>query len=234
VSLRATVAALPGSEFAARVVSALVLAALALLAAWGGPLWVALFWAFAAVATLVEWWALVAPGGAVWRLAGILYAAALVAAPVVLRADPAWGLWALLWLYVTVWGSDIMAYACGRTLGGPKLWRRVSPGKTWSGLAGGTLCGVAAAVAVAALAGVPDLGAVAVLSFAVALASQGGDLLESAIKRRFGAKDTSHAIPGHGGVMDRIDGFVVAATLAALVGVTRAGWGHAGEGVLLW
>jgi phosphatidate cytidylyltransferase len=222
------------SEFATRVVSAVVLAALALLAAWGGVLWVALFWAAAAAATLVEWWRLTAAGGAPWRLAGILYAGAVVAAPAVLRDDPRWGFAALLWLYAVVWGSDVMAYAVGRAVGGPKLWPRVSPGKTWSGLAGGTLGATALAVAVAAAFAVPDLGAVAGLSFVVALASQGGDLLESAIKRRFGAKDSSHAIPGHGGVMDRIDGFVIAATVAAAVGVARAGFGHAGEGLLLW
>jgi phosphatidate cytidylyltransferase len=140
----------------------------------------------------------------------------------------------VLWLYVVVWGSDIMAYACGRTLGGPKLWPRVSPGKTWSGLAGGTVFGAGAALAVAGLAGVPNLGAVAVLSFVVALVSQGGDLLESAIKRRFGVKDSGHAIPGHGGVMDRIDGFVAAAAVVAVIGIVRAGWWHVGEGVLLW
>jgi phosphatidate cytidylyltransferase len=224
----------PGAEFAVRFASAVVLAALALLAAWGGTLWVVLFWAVAAVATLVEWWARVAPGGPVWRAAGILYAGALVVAPAVLRADPGFGLWALLWVYVVVWGSDVMAYACGRTLGGPKLWPRVSPGKTWSGLIGGTLCATILAVAVAALAGASNLGVMAAVSFFVALSSQGGDLLESAIKRRFGVKDSSHVIPGHGGVMDRIDGFVIAAALSAAIGVARAGTGHAGEGLLLW
>lgn len=221
-------------DLATRMVSAVVLAALALLAAWAGVLWVALFWAGAAVATLVEWWSLTTTGGAAWRLTGFVYAAAVVIAPVVLRDDPSWGLAALLWLYAVVWGSDVMAYVVGRSVGGPKLWPRVSPGKTWSGLIGGTLGAVALASVVGAAFSVPDLGAVAGLGFVVALASQGGDLLESAIKRRFGAKDTSHVIPGHGGVMDRIDGFVIAGTLAAVVGVARAGFGHAGEGLLLW
>jgi phosphatidate cytidylyltransferase len=197
-----------GSELALRIVSAVVLAALALAAAWAGGGWLAAFWAVAGLGTLVEWWRLTAPGGAGWRLAGVVYAA--------------------------VWLSDIMAFACGRTLGGPKLWPRLSPKKTWSGLLGGTAAGTAGAVVVAAVAGAPLLGPVAVLSFVVALASQGGDLLESAVKRRFGAKDSSHVIPGHGGIMDRIDGFVTAAALAALVGALRAGIGHAGEGVLSW
>ncbi|HVV93764.1 MAG TPA: phosphatidate cytidylyltransferase [Hyphomicrobiales bacterium] len=223
-----------GSELALRIASAIVLAALALGAAWAGGGWLAAFWAVAAVGTLVEWWRLTAPGGPIWQLAGVVYAAILVAAPVVLRGDPAWGFAALLWLYAAVWLSDIMAFACGRALGGPKLWPRLSPKKTWSGLLGGTVAGTGGAVAVAWAAGAPALGPVALLSFVVALASQGGDLLESALKRRFGAKDSSHVIPGHGGIMDRIDGFVTAAALAALVGVLRAGLGHAGEGVLAW
>jgi phosphatidate cytidylyltransferase len=223
-----------GSELALRIASAVVLAALALAAAWAGGGWLAAFWAVAGLGTLVEWWRLTAPGGAGWRLAGVVYAAVLVAGPVILRDDPRWGFAALLWLYAAVWLSDIMAFACGRTLGGPKLWPRLSPKKTWSGLLGGTAAGTAGAVVVAAVAGAPLLGPVAVLSFVVALASQGGDLLESAVKRRFGAKDSSHVIPGHGGIMDRIDGFVTAAALAALVGALRAGIGHAGEGVLSW
>jgi phosphatidate cytidylyltransferase len=222
------------SELALRVASALVLAALALAAAWAGGAWLAAFWAAAALGTLVEWWRLTAAGGPTWRLAGVVYAGALAAAPVILRGDPRWGLAALLWLYAAVWASDVMAYACGRTFGGPKLWPRLSPNKTWSGLVGGTLGGTGVAVAVAAAAGVPALGPVVPLSFVVALASQGGDLLESAIKRRFGAKDSSHAIPGHGGIMDRIDGFVTAASLAAIVGAARLGLGHAGAGVLAW
>jgi phosphatidate cytidylyltransferase len=223
-----------GSELLVRGASAIVMAALALAATWAGGLWFAAFWGLAALGTLAEWWRLVASGGWAWRLAGVLYAVAVAAAPVILRGDPLWGMAALLWLYAAVWLSDIMAFACGRLIGGPRLWPALSPRKTWAGLIGGTLGGTVAAVCVAAAAGAAALAPVVALSFAVALASQGGDLLESAIKRRFGAKDSSHVIPGHGGIMDRIDGFVIAATVAAVVGAVHAGFGHAGEGVLSW
>ncbi len=100
--------------------------------------------------------------------------------------------------------ADVGAYFAGRLLGGPRLWRRVSPGKTWSGAAGGLLAAAIAGMVCGLVAGWPP-GRVLLLSIGVGIASQCGDLLESALKRRFDIKDSSHLIPGHGGVMDRLD-----------------------------
>lgn len=169
-----------------------------------------------------------------WAGAGAVYAAAIVMAPVLLRADPAFGLAAILLLFAVVWASDICAYFGGRLIGGPKLWARVSPKKTWSGAVVGTLCAIAAALAVAAWARLAAFGAIAGLAFILSVASAAGDLFESAIKRRFAAKDASQLIPGHGGLMDRLDGFVAAALLAAAVGVARGGLEAASRGLLIW
>ncbi len=125
-------------------------------------------------------------------------------------------------MFAVVWTTDVGAFFAGRSLGGPKLWSAVSPKKTWSGFVGGLLGAVAIGTAVAALGPVfgaePPFGlaAVAVVSAAASLVSQVGDLLESALKRQFSVKDSGHLIPGHGGVMDRLDGFVAVALLVAI------------------
>ena len=129
---------------------------------------------------------------------------------------PTLGLLAVIFVIVIVIASDTAGFLSGRLLGGPKLWPRVSPNKTWAGFIGALV----ASSIVGALFwfAVPD-GSVVRLAAAGAMLSfvaQAGDLAESAIKRRFGAKDTSTLIPGHGGVMDRVDGLVAAATAVGL------------------
>jgi phosphatidate cytidylyltransferase len=175
-------------------------------------------------------------GARFWSGAGVLYAGALIASPVLLRASPAYGLAAVLWLFAVVWTTDIMAYFGGRLIGGPKLWPRVSPGKTWSGAlvgtASGALCGALVGVlgAPSGVRLVPFL----ILGLAASIVAQLGDLFESAVKRRFGAKDSSHLIPGHGGMMDRLDGFVAAAAFAALVGWWRSSGDWIASGLFQW
>lgn len=169
-----------------------------------------------------------------WAIAGLLYAAAVVLGPTVLRDGGTLGFVAILWLFALVWGTDVAAYFAGRAIGGPKLWPRLSPKKTWSGFIGGTLAGTALALLVVAVAGVRIGLPLAVVTWVVAVASQGGDLLESAVKRRFAAKDAGAIIPGHGGVMDRLDGFLVAAVLAAAIGLARGGAGDPAGGLLAW
>ena len=157
-------------------------------------------------------------------LAGIPYFAPGIIALLWLRADDVVGRGNLLFLIAIVWASDIGAYAAGRLIGGPKLAPAISPGKTWSGAVGGLL----AALAVAALfPGGPSWRGLAVAAL-LGVASQAGDLLESAIKRGFGVKDSGRSIPGHGGLLDRIDGLLAAAPAAALL----AAW--LGRGVELW
>ena len=145
-----------------------------------------------------------------------------------------WGLTALFFLFANVWITDIFAYFCGRAIGGPLLWPRVSPKKTWSGAIGGLVGGVAASVAVAYASGIGRLGIVGVMALVLSVLAQAGDLFESAVKRRFGAKDASHLIPGHGGLMDRLDGFLVAALAALLIGMIRQGTAAPARGLLLW
>jgi phosphatidate cytidylyltransferase len=179
--------------------------------------------------------AALASGAAPPRLmagAGVFYAGAMLVAVCLLRASAAGGLWAILWLFGVVWGADVMAFVGGRLIGGPKLWPRLSPAKTWSGFGVGIFCGAAAGLVAAGAANSP----VGLFCFGLATAavSQGGDLLESALKRRFGVKDSSQLIPGHGGLMDRLDGFAAAALSTALFGALRYGVGEMAAGVFNW
>lgn len=195
-----------------RVASALVLAPVALACVWfGGIAWYALVTA-AGLGVCWEWWKM-CRGEPLPLLAGFGYAVLAVAALAWLRADPAGGRPALIFLLVVVWCSDIGAYAAGRLIGGRKLAPSISPGKTWSGAAGGLLAAIVGAEVVAALWNGrpgPAMLAAAVLG----VASQLGDLLESAVKRQFGVKDSGHLIPGHGGLLDRLDGLMAAALVA--------------------
>jgi phosphatidate cytidylyltransferase len=140
-----------------------------------------------------------------WLAAGLVYMGAAMCALIVFRARGLEGALVILWLVLIVVAADVGAYFVGRTLGGPRLWRRVSPGKTWAGAIGGLAFAGIAGIGFGLAAGW-DAGRLALLSLGVGVASQLGDLLESAVKRRFGVKDASRLIPGHGGVMDRLDG----------------------------
>ena len=190
--------------------------------------------ALALVATGGALAALLAPAGRrAWSAAGVVYAGALVSL-VLLRADVQYGFLAVVFLFAVVWVTDILAYFVGRAIGGPKLWPRVSPKKTWSGAVGGAVAAMVAGSATAAIAGLTHVPAVAVLALGLSVVSQAGDFAESAIKRRFGAKDASHLIPGHGGLMDRLDGFLAAVLIAAIVGVMRGGADASARGLLVW
>jgi phosphatidate cytidylyltransferase len=256
------------ADLGPRVLSSLVLAALAIAVLWAGGIAFALFWLAAALAILWEWQALIGDArqrvgfliGAVGiavaaafatyialglaflalgitavlsalimadreRLiaaAGVLYAGALVVCAIALRLSDAFGLLAIVWLFALVWGTDIMAYFGGRLIGGPKLWPRISAGKTWSGtlsgVFGGALIGLAAAMIAVEHAPLVTL---FLLGLLLAVVSQAGDLAESALKRRFGVKDSGALIPGHGGVMDRLDGFTAVCICAAMIGALR-------------
>jgi phosphatidate cytidylyltransferase len=169
-----------------------------------------------------------------WIAAGVPYAGALGVAPIVLRSDNGEGFLAIIFLFAVVWTTDIAAYFAGRAIGGPKLMPRVSPNKTWSGAIGGTLAAVVVALALAKVTALSGLFAIAMLAVILSICAQGGDLFESFLKRRFGAKDSGHLIPGHGGLMDRLDGFVTASVVAALIGLLRGGFEAPGRGLLVW
>jgi phosphatidate cytidylyltransferase len=169
-----------------------------------------------------------------WVAAGIPYAGAIGIAPVLLRFDDDYGFLAIVFLFAVVWSTDIAAYFVGRAAGGPKLAPRWSPNKTWSGAIGGTMGAAIAAVAVAMAAGLRNIIVLTLIAVVLSLIAQAGDLFESALKRRFDAKDSSHLIPGHGGVMDRLDGFVAAATLACVLGLVHSGIHAPARGFLMW
>jgi phosphatidate cytidylyltransferase len=177
--------------------------------------------------------AALAPERRIWTVAGFFYAAAAQIGAILMRMDSDHGLSALFLILLVVWATDIGGFVAGRGLGGPKLWPRISPNKTWAGAIGGFAASLVVASGFAAFrfAGtVPLLALGAVLS----IAAQCGDLFESAIKRRFGVKDSGRLIPGHGGVLDRLDGFVAAIVLAAIFGLLRGGVDGVGRGLMVW
>ena len=175
-----------------------------------------------------------APAAAFWAAGGLIYAGAAFLGPALLRRDAELGFAAFLFLAATVWCTDTCAFAVGRSFGGPLLWRQISPNKTWSGAIGGLAGGVAGGALVAYAEGLGRLALIGVIALVLSALSQAGDLLESAIKRHFGAKDTSQLIPGHGGLMDRLDGFLIAAAAALLIGVLRQGTDAPAHGLLVW
>lgn len=271
---------LTASNLLLRVVSAAVLAPLALVAAYIGGLPFALFWGIAALVVLWEWMTLVvgpnyrllvlscaaaiavadflawlgrpvtalfmvglgALAGAIfapserrlWVIAGAGYAGGMVLAPVFLRADAGFGFAVILLVFAIVWTTDVLGYFAGRAFGGPKLWPAVSPKKTWSGAIAGTVGAVVVALLVAAQFGSFDRIAIIAVALLLSIMAQAGDLFESWVKRRFDAKDLSHIIPGHGGVMDRLDGFWAAAVVGCVVGLLRGGFDEPARGVLIW
>ena len=176
------------------------------------------------------------PGKRIWALGGMVYPGLLLVSVEALHGSAEYGARSIVWLFATVWSTDVFAYFGGRLIGGAKLWPKVSPSKTWSG----TLAGVFAGALIGAAAGAHGLGGPArgglplfVLGLATAAVSQAGDIFESWVKRRFGVKDSSALIPGHGGFMDRLDGFIAAAVFAALVGASR-GLASIAAGLFVW
>ncbi|WOS64185.1 phosphatidate cytidylyltransferase [Sinorhizobium fredii] len=152
-----------------------------------------------------------------WLPAGVAYAGLTGISLAAIRGADYLGLIAMLFVFAVVWGTDIFAYFVGRAVGGPKLAPAISPGKTWSGAIGGAVCGVLAGVAVFMAHFSLDDVRIPTVALLLSVASQIGDLFESFVKRRFGVKDSSRLIPGHGGVMDRVDGLIFASVAALLL-----------------
>lgn len=164
-----------------------------------------------------------ASGRGIWFGLGVLYAGFSGLAIAEIRADEVTGLIATAFILAVVWATDILAYFCGRALGGRKLAPRISPGKTWSGAVFGAFAGTAAGTAVAFLTMERGGFWIPLLAALLSVASQIGDLFESWMKRRYAVKDSGRLIPGHGGVMDRVDGLVFAAFSACLIALAVSG-----------
>ncbi|GAB4354515.1 MAG: phosphatidate cytidylyltransferase [Oricola sp.] len=180
--------------------------------------WAAATLAFAAASLVLV--------GGLWSVAGFLYSGCALVALMMLRdsGGTASGLVAVLFLFATVWSTDIGAYFAGRHFGGPKIATAISPNKTWSGAIGGLLAAIAAAIIVFAVAGLRNLALAGFLAAVLSVVSQVGDFFESWVKRRAGVKDSSHIIPGHGGVMDRVDGLVFAAIALWIMAIAASGF----------
>jgi phosphatidate cytidylyltransferase len=221
------------NELSLRVYSSVVLGALALAVTWAGGTLFALFWLAAAIGVLWEW-VRITSLRPLWLAAGAIYAGIFFVSMLILRSDPRLGLTVLIWLFALVWTADVAAYFAGRAFGGRKLWPAVSPNKTWSGAAGATIAGPVAGALVMIAAGLSLRPVHVVVMLAIVIVGQLGDLMESAIKRRFGVKDSSQLIPGHGGLMDRCDSLIAAAAVALAIGIARAGISAPAEGLLLW
>jgi phosphatidate cytidylyltransferase len=170
----------------------------------------------------------------IWLAFGLFYSAAIAAPAIVLRSDEHEGFLAIIFLFAIVWTTDIAAYFTGRMLGGPKLIPQVSPSKTWTGALGGLLAAMVAGVVVGKAAALPAIFVLAMIALLLSVCAQGGDLFESWLKRRFDVKDSGRLIPGHGGIMDRLDGFMAAALVAMFIGVLRGGMQAPGRGLLIW
>lgn len=172
--------------------------------------------------------------GPAWRYLGVPYVSMPAIALVLLRNDQDYGIAAIIWIMVTVWSADSLAYFAGRIIGGPRLAPVISPKKTWAGLGGAVAGSALASTLFGLVAGLPGLATLAMLAGFLALVEQGGDLFKSAMKRHYGVKDSGQLIPGHGGVIDRVDGLVAVATVAALIGLARGGMEATGLGLLSW
>jgi phosphatidate cytidylyltransferase len=207
----------------ARILSAVVLGPLLLLAVWYGFPWIDLVAALAAPLMVGELAGLTR-GRPLARALGIIYVLAALVALLWLRHQPATGRETILWIVACVWAADTGAYFLGSLAGGAKLAPRISPSKTWSGLIGG-MCWAAVASALMGL--VFDLGdtvPLALTGAGLAVVDQMGDLVESAAKRRAGVKDSGNLIPGHGGLLDRIDGLTACLLAVGLVRLFLEDW----------
>lgn len=156
-----------------------------------------------------------------WSAAGVLYVGLPAIALIWLRESGPYGLMAMLFMFAIVWTTDTFSYVCGKLIGGPKLWPWLSPNKTWAGTIGGVVCAGVAAVVFAFASQHQAPVAMALTGLVLSLAAQAGDLGESALKRAFNVRNASDLIPGHGGCMDRMDGIVGAATVAAILAALR-------------
>ena len=212
-----SVASAPAPRFRGlllRSISAAILGPLFLAAIWFGFPWIDLVAAIAAPIMVTEWMRLT-NGRPLMRATTFAYSIAAVLALLWLRHQPLLGRETILWIVVCVWATDVGAYFLGSLAGGAKLAPRISPSKTWSGLVGGMCFSAVASSASGLVFDAGDTPVLALAGLGIALVAQAGDLFESAAKRAVGVKDSGRLIPGHGGLLDRIDGLIAALVAVA-------------------
>lgn len=210
--------------------------ALIALVALSGPLfpWLGLAGS-AGVIALACVVALVARGeGVLWRIGGLVLTGAVIVALLALRGTALIGIWAGVYLATVVWMTDSAAFFTGRQIGGEKLAPDISPSKTWSGALGGLALGTTAGLIVWIVATDSPWWIGFIISASISILGQLGDLGESAAKRHFRIKDSGDIIPGHGGLMDRLDSLTFGVLFVLLIGTLHAGFGSVAEGLLLW
>jgi CDP-diglyceride synthetase len=169
-----------------------------------------------------------------WRIGGLLLCGLLVVSILTMRGTGTDGIWAGVYLGTVVWMTDSAAFFTGRQIGGEKLAPEISPSKTWSGALGGLALGTGAGLLVWIWVTDSPIWIGLVLSAAISILGQAGDLSESAIKRNFRIKDSGDIIPGHGGLMDRLDSLTFGVFLVVIVGAAHAGFGAVAQGLLHW
>jgi phosphatidate cytidylyltransferase len=202
------------SELLVRTLSGLLMIAVALVAAASGGNLFAVLVAAAATLMFYEWTRITRGWGPAWNIAGFFYALIPALALLWVRERDLHGLFLVIWIFIVTWSTDIGGYLVGRTYGRTKLAPAISPNKTVEGLLGGVAL---AAILGGAWASFTGLGsALLLLAPLFAIAAQSGDLFESGMKRKAGVKDSGSLLPGHGGLLDRLDGMVPVAVLTAL------------------
>jgi phosphatidate cytidylyltransferase len=207
-----------------RILSTAVLGPLLLSAVWFGFPWIDLVAAIAAPVMIFEWNGLTR-GRPLARLLAYLYTLAAVIALLWLRHQPALGRETIIWVLACIWATDIGAYFSGRVAGGARLSPSISPGKTWSGLIGGMVWAAVASAATGYAFGLGETFPLAAIGAGLAVVGQMGDLLESAAKRSAGVKDSGRLIPGHGGLLDRVDGLLAVLVVVGLIRlIVGGGW----------
>jgi len=224
LSIEWSAMATPKVSRRASVVTTIAVVAVIFLAFLGHYIWA---WAFIGLGALIAAAAVRGPSArAIDAAYGVLYIAPACLVIVWLRETHQGRGWVMM-LFATTWAADIAAFVVGSALKGPKLWPRFSPNKTWTGFFGGLVAATATSVGVAAGVMRLSLAGAALIGLLAGLATMGGDLWESMLKRRYGVKDSGDLIPGHGGLLDRVDGMMFAVMVFALARlVVRFGWAH--------
>jgi phosphatidate cytidylyltransferase len=172
--------------------------------------------------------------GLPWRIGGLVLFGLLIVSVLTMRGEGSLGVWAGVYLGTVVWMTDSAAFFTGRQIGGEKLAPDISPSKTWSGALGGLALGTGAGLLVWVLVTDSPIWIGILLSAAISILGQSGDLAESAVKRYFRIKDSGDIIPGHGGIMDRLDSLTFGVFFVVILGGLHAGFGSVAEGLLLW